>query len=236
MDLFAEKRLLDFASYDDYLDSFFTATDLYYMRSTFYSRMLAELGYRSTSGTLSKAQFHKRCAEVQEALYPKRKAHAMVSANTSSTQAFIVELAQRERSNRLRMLSTIIYLSHHTHKGHEISGYIDYEQSLRNSRLNRDGCVDWYGIFHEGKRLWPTTGDLGYHNWRTNRSVVNSTDNYKTISDPIKGLSFICRHDRKIVLVDPTLDDPGSNTTRLVVDSDKYDHIVLYDHIVRMKC
>lgn len=235
MDMFDEQRLLDYATYDDYLDSFVTRTDLCYMRSTYYGRQLAELGYRSTTGTHSKAQFYARKAAVQEALFPTRKAHAMLSAGIKTTDSFLQELALRERSNRLRMLSTIIYVSHHTATGYEISGYIDFEQSMRQARQNREGAADWYGIFNGTRRLWPSTGDLGYFHWRTGRSVMNNTDNYKPISDPIGGLCFICRHDRKLIRVDPTLEVPGSNTTRTVVQSERYEHVVLYDHLMRLK-
>lgn len=236
MDMFEEQLwLLDYATYDDYLHSFVTPTDLYYMRSISNARMLTELGYRSTTNTLTKAQFHARQAAVREALYPTRKAHAMLSAGIRTTDTVLQELALRERPNRLRLLTTIIYVSHHTAAGSEIAGYIDFEHSMRQARQNRKGAADWYGIFHGQRRLWPSVDDLGFFNWRTGRSVVNSTDNYKAISDPIDGLSFYCRQDRKHIRVDPMLEDPGVNTKRLVVQTERYDHVVLYDHLMRLK-
>lgn len=126
-------------------------------------------------------------------------------------------------------------MSHHTPTGYEISGYIDFEESIRSARMQQEGATDWYGIFHQNKRLWPTPSDLGYYHWRSGYSVINNTSNYKVITNPIQGLIFISRHDRKHILVDPTLETPGSNTTRTIVYSDRYDHVVLYDHVVRMK-
>lgn len=43
------------------------------------------------------------------------------------------------------------------------------------------------------------------------------------------------RHDRKTINVDPLADSVGSNTTRTIINSKKYDHAVLYDHVVRTK-
>lgn len=57
----------------------------------------------------------------------------------------------------------------------------------------------------------------------------------QVITDPIKGLIFISRHDRKQIIVDPSLETPGNNTRRTIIFSDRYDHVVLYDHIVRTK-
>lgn len=260
MDMFDERRLLTYATYADYLDSFVSRSDLCYLRSSHYGRLLAELGYRSTSEMLSKRQFEQRKAAIHEMLYPTRKPHRLISMNLDSDDELLRELAERERPNRLCMLSTIIYLSHRNRVGghdFEISGYIDYEQSIRHSIRPSDGAesqssttstttsktakpsmtapTDWYAVFHENRRLWPTPSDLGYYNWRSGQSVINDTENYKAITDPIDGLIFISRHDRKHIRVDPSLESPGNCTTRTLVRSDRYDHIVLYDHVVRMK-
>lgn len=106
--MFDERRLLDFDTYDDYLNSFVTRTDLCYMRSSFYGRLLAELGYRSTSETLSKRQFYVRKEAVHEVLFPSRKPHILISADCESSDNFLQELAERERSNRLCILSVSV--------------------------------------------------------------------------------------------------------------------------------
>lgn len=72
-------------------------------------------------------------------------------------------------------------MRHHTKTGYEISGYIDYEESLRRSRLQQDCAIDWYGIFHENKRLWPQSNDLSYYHWRTGASYTNDTKNFKVL-------------------------------------------------------
>lgn len=135
--------------------------------------------YRSTGETLSKRQFHTHKEAVREQLFPTRKPHVLISAGLDSAEPLLNELQIRERANRFSSLSTIIYLRHHTKTGYEISGYIDFEQSIREAIQQLEGCTDWYGIFKENKRLWPKPSDLGYYHWRSGRSVINNTDNYK---------------------------------------------------------
>lgn len=58
---------------------------------------------------------------------------------------------------------------------------------------------------------------------------------FQTIVDPDVGLIFMNRHDRREIIVDPLAKSPGSNTTRTVIESDLYDHVVLFDHVLRTK-
>lgn len=79
----------------------------------------------------------------------------------------------------IKKTQTIIYLRHHTKTGYEISGYIDFEESMRKARFQLEGATNWYDIFTYNKRIWPTPLDLGYYHWRSGSSVVNNTDNFK---------------------------------------------------------
>lgn len=46
MDLFDERKLLNYNTYEEYLDSFTTPDDLFYLQNTLYTRMIAGLGFR----------------------------------------------------------------------------------------------------------------------------------------------------------------------------------------------
>lgn len=70
-------------------------------------------------------------------------------------------------------------MRHHTKAGFEISGYIDFANSIRRLQQQHPEATDWYAIFTHNKRLWPSTSDLGYYNWRSGYSVINDTENYK---------------------------------------------------------
>lgn len=52
--------------------------------------------------------------------------------------------------------------------------------------------------------------------------------------DPVRGVLFQNRFDRKIVCVDPQ-SPPGSNTTRVLIKTEMYENVVIYDHIVTQR-
>lgn len=107
------------------------------------------------------------------------------------------------------------------------------KNSLRRARSREDGAVDYTAIFAGKKRLWPSTYDLGYHNWRTGVTTVNDTDNFKTISNPRKGLVFVHKQDHRKIFTDPGFDNPGTNTTRVDISCPKYPQVVFFDHFCR---
>lgn len=139
--------------------------------------------------------------------------------------------------------------------GKEISGFIDYEDRLRKSILDdEEGSTDWIQIFKGTKKLRPKTSDLGYeltnyylfcentsfnmncryYNWQTGLSFMNDSNNFKAITDPVRGLIFECRHDRQQLFIDPS-GEAGSGSTRTVVKSNHDNHVVLFDHVIRSK-
>lgn len=46
MDMFDERELLNYDTYEDYLDSFIQNDDMFYLRNKDVARMVAALGYR----------------------------------------------------------------------------------------------------------------------------------------------------------------------------------------------
>ncbi|XP_044272124.1 cilia- and flagella-associated protein 299-like [Tribolium madens] len=222
----ADRRLLQFETYEDYLDSLITEQDRCYLQDTVAARTIAELGYRSSGETLSRQQFEKRLAAVIAYLYPDYKPYELASEGIAGGDPIQKELAIRERPNRVGILSTIIFLRYQTKKGFEVSGYIDYAHRLSNQ--------DWKPFFREGQQVLPQPTDLGYYHWKLGKTMSNNSINYKVCVDPVKGLVFQNRYDRRIICVDPS-QDPGANTTRKRVESDIYDHVILYDHVVRQR-
>ncbi|XP_017784224.1 PREDICTED: uncharacterized protein C4orf22 homolog [Nicrophorus vespilloides] len=219
----ADRRLLQFETYEDYLDSLVTPSDLCYLQSVGSSRVLAELGYRSTGETLSREQFQKRLSTVVAYLFPTFKPYELASERMPATDPLQKELALRERANRLGILSTIIFLRNFTVGGFEVSGYIDYGDRLKHE--------DWKPFFKGKRKIWPRPSDLGYYHWRMGQSISNESFNYKVLVDPRRGLIFQNRFDRKTICVDPNM-IPGSNSTRIRVETPCYEHVVLYDHVV----
>ncbi|KAF5307689.1 hypothetical protein FQR65_LT06744 [Abscondita terminalis] len=222
----ADKRLLQFQTYEEYLDSLVTPQDLCNLQSVLVSRTIVELGYRSSGETLTKKTFEKRLAAVLNYLYPSFKPYELASEGIFVPDPLQQALALRERPNRVGILATIIYMRFFTRTGFEVSGYIDYAHRLK--------LEDWKPFFKSGRKFYPNNNDLGYYHWRMGKSVSNDSFNYKVFVDPNRGLLFQNRFDRKLVCVDPAA-SPGTNTTRIRIMTDMYEHIVLYDHVIRQR-
>lgn len=128
----ADKRLLQYEDYEDYLDSFITIQDRCFLQNLFVCRKFSELGYRNWGETLSKEVFIKRYDAVMRYVHPEFIPYVLVSEKTPCPDGIHKELAKRERPNRLGIMSTIIYIRHETETGHEVSGYIDYSERIEN--------------------------------------------------------------------------------------------------------
>ncbi|XP_012277789.1 uncharacterized protein C4orf22 homolog [Orussus abietinus] len=223
----SDRRLLKFRSFEEYLDSLVTPVDLCNLRSTYTARQVAELGYRCAGETLDRESFERRLAAVRNLLFPVQRPYELSSECIVPTDRFFQELALRERPNRLGVISTIIFMRQLTKKQYEVSGYIDYASRLKEE--------DWAPFFGGKERLWPRPTDLSYYHWRLEKTLITESSNYQPVIDAKRGLLFKNVHDRKIVWVDPLAPSPGVDTTRVRVYSDDYEHIVLYDHVVRGK-
>ncbi|XP_019757434.1 cilia- and flagella-associated protein 299 [Dendroctonus ponderosae] len=224
----ADRNLLKFSTYEEYLDSLSTAQDACYLQSVEASRTIANLGYRSSGETLSREQFEKRLAAVLNYLYPPYKAYELSSEGlvNSDTDPIIQELASRERANRIGILSTIIFLRTFTKSGIEVSGYVDYTERLSKEDLKP--------VFKGLKLLMPRKCDLGFYHWKSGDVYSNDSFNYKVLQHPQKGLIFQNRFDRKTINPNP-MAEPGPNTSRKRIYSKLYELCILFDHVVRQR-
>ncbi|XP_045445625.1 cilia- and flagella-associated protein 299-like [Melitaea cinxia] len=222
----ADRRLLPFETWEDYLDSLIEIADLRNLRSIGTARTIAALGYRANGDTLTEKEFYTRRAVIHSIVYPVVRPYVLVSEGVKIDDPFNRELAVRERANRVGILQSVIFIRHFTKGGFEISGYIDYAHRLVSE--------DWGPFFRANKMLWPRNSDLGYYHWRHGTVRSNISRNYKPIMDPDRGLLFQNRHDHKILCPDPH-QDPGQNTTKQRVYSPRYTQIEIYDHVVRRK-
>ncbi|XP_076181585.1 cilia- and flagella-associated protein 299-like [Ptiloglossa arizonensis] len=225
--IYSDKRLLKFKNYESYLDSLITLVDLGYLENRITAHQLAKLGYRCTGETLSRNAFYRRLNAVKNLLFPIYRPYVLTSEFVTPSNVVMQELALREHLNRLKILSTIIFVRNLTKLQFEISGYIDF-----SDRLEKE---DWLPYFQGKKKLWPRASDLAYFHWRTNKTSLNETSNYEPIIDPKHGLRFKNYHDMHLITVDPKAPSPGVDTTRIRVHCPEYEHVILYDHIIRSK-
>ena len=220
--------LEQFATYEDYLDSQVSETDMYYLEDEELARQLVELGYRGSGDTLKRDEFEARKRALRErgtqkANVPKQ----LASANKDLSQfPFLLALANREELVRNGKLTTIVFLRDRNGKGQEVSGYIDYAHRLKTETFEP--------YFDGRKKLMPKPTDLSYYNWETQTSTSNSTPNFQVIADNETGLLFKNKRDRKVINVDPK-QSPGDNSTRTEIKTTEYLQVVIYDHMTRRK-
>ncbi|KAI3379001.1 hypothetical protein SNEBB_008820 [Seison nebaliae] len=218
----------EYATYEEFLDSQITPTDLFYLEDEELARQLVELGYRGSGEVLRREEFDARKAAI-EALKQNKQAEKKVlcSANKKLTDPFLLALAQREGPNRTGKMTTIIFIRDKNARGQEISGYIDYANRLKTD--------DFEPIFLGKRRLLPKPTDLSFYNWESHLSTSIPTSNYQIICESSRGLLFKNKRDRKIINVDPRATNPGDNTTRFELTCPRYIQSVFYDHVTRRK-
>ena len=139
-----QDSLVKFNTYEDYLENFIATDDLFYLETLNAARLIAEYGYRNSTGkTLSREEFDLKKEIIREIQNPSIKQHQMFSYDCLIEDPFLANLAERERPNRLGSLSTIIFLRDKKSSGFEVSSYIDFEHSLVQTREREPGCRNW---------------------------------------------------------------------------------------------
>ncbi|KAM7018119.1 cilia- and flagella-associated protein 299 [Tautogolabrus adspersus] len=156
--------------------------------------------------------------------HPSPDSLTLASAGKELKDNFLRALAEREEANRSGKITSIIFIRDHNTLGQEVSGYIDYAHRLRTQ--------DFEPYFSGKKRLVPGRSDLCYYNWKTQVSTSNSSPNFEVIYDDPHGLLFRNKKDKKILRVDPSC-GPGEDSSRTLLQSDLYVHVVIYDHNIR---
>ena len=217
-----------YATYEDYLDSQITETDMYFLEDEELARHLVELGYRGSGDTLKREEFEARKKAVRE-----RNMHKAIQTKqlTSTGKDFsssplLAAISDREEMIKNMKLTSILFIRDRNAKGQEVSGYIDLAHRFK---------VEPFEPYFEGrKRMMPNPSDLSYYNWETQTSTSNSSPNFQVIAESESGLLFKNKRDRKIINVDPNL-SPGDNTTRIEIKSPDYLQIVIFDHLTRRK-
>ncbi|XP_024379106.1 uncharacterized protein [Physcomitrium patens] len=220
----------EFQSYEDYLDSQITLTDLFYLEDLELARQLVEIGYRSNAEVMSRddfAQYKVKAEAARQATIVKVPKKLFSAGKDVSGYPFLKALQDRERPIIEGKLCTVVFIRDYTKAGHEVSGYIDFAERMRTQDLKP--------VFLLKRKLLPEIYDLSYYNWTTNTSHTTSTSNWHVIAENENGMLLKNKIDRKVMSMDPKLPTPGDNSTRTVIKSGEYEQIVIYDHTTRRK-
>ena len=217
-----------YATYEEYLNSQITETDLFYLESEDLARQLVELGYRGSGDSLKRNEFEARKKSLRERATQKANIPKQLSSANKdlSNHPFLLSLANREELVRNGKLTSIIFIRDKNAKGQEVSGYIDYALRLKTENFEH--------YFEQRKKLMPKPSDLSYYNSETQTSASSSTPNFQVIADNETGLLFKNKRDRKVINVDPNA-NPGDNSTRTEITTTEYLQVVIYDHMTRRK-
>ena len=136
-----DETLDEFKTYEEYLTSFITDVDRYYLEDEDLCRNLIELGVHSRGDIYTREDFESK-KETNATVRKAREVNApkvLSSANKDFTgMPFLQALASREEDVRNGRLTTIIFIRDIQHKGNtkrEVSGYIDYAHRLKTENF-----------------------------------------------------------------------------------------------------
>ena len=226
-----DNTLVDFNTYEDYLDSQMTPEDLFYLEDQELARQLIEVGYHGKGEILARDQFAQRKAAYQEAKKNRQAAQVKALSHVGCPiegSPFLHALAKREENLRNGRTTTILFVRQAEPGRSEKSAYIDLADRMKN-----DG--DFRQIFMGKKKLQPKKSDLSYYDWDVQSGVMNDSPNFRVQADGKEGLLFRNKRDRKMINVNPEAPDPGDFTTREVVECSDYTQVVFFDHQTRRK-
>ncbi|EDW12427.2 cilia- and flagella-associated protein 299 [Drosophila mojavensis] len=228
----ADFRLLQFENYESYLTSFIRTEDYRYLSSMDPVRRLVRLGYRSTARVYEEAEFNKIRAKMMEFMNPKVLSSVHYSDYFKGTDAALAALMRREEPNLLRQLSTIIFLQVRQRSGFDISGYIDYQKSLHDCTFRKPDHTNWRAVFEGRELLKPKPTDLSYYDWHKGIVNITNSDNFESIKGR-DSLIFKHKGDHKLIPVCAKPAQYGENVHRVMILSELYGFIILYDHVIR---
>lgn len=245
--------LSKFATYENYLDSMVHNDEYLYIAHVKSARKLAVL--KSGVGKVyTSDEFYKIKFQISEELNPKVLSKPLYANHFHGDDEVLQALASREQLNITKRLAvsgtfsisytihiphiisyhclqTIIFLQFRQSNGFDISGYVDFEQSLQNCTAQVPGYSDWTAIFQGRKLLKPKPTDLSFYDWHRKQCEYTDSENWRSITYH-GDLKFIHKGDLRIVPVTNKPSKFHNNVVRTLVRSKSYGTVVLYDHYV----
>ncbi|XP_017130127.1 cilia- and flagella-associated protein 299 [Drosophila elegans] len=230
--------LINFHTYQDYVDSFISPNDKRYLGNQTVERKLIQYacGKGCLGNLLTRQQFHQRKAMEFLLLRPRGLCGLQIFGDyLNHDDEVLKQFALREKKLVQKQISTIVYLLMRSKKGLEVSSFFDLEQSLRESRCqSSQSYVDWRGVFEGRVKLMPSRQHLSYFDWNQNKVFSNNTDNFYVVDK--RNHSLLVRHvgDHKMFCVNGTCDCVFTkNVNRKTYCSPTYGYVIFFDHIIK---
>ena len=236
----------EFSSYEDYLDSQISPTDLYYLEDEDLARQLVvraqtrlapscmactqsrglalarapislqELGYRGSGETLKREEFEARKRAAEQARMNKLRAAPKALASASKDLSGFPFLASLAEREEMVRNGKLTTIIFIRDKNHKGQEVSGYIDYAH--RLKTENFEPYFERKH---KLMPKPSDLSFYNWETQTSTSNATQNFQVIADNEAGLLFKNKRDRKVINVDPK-SRPGDNSRRIELQTHEY--------------
>ncbi|KAH8376995.1 hypothetical protein KR093_002596 [Drosophila rubida] len=233
-------NVLDFSSYEEYLDNFITINDVRYIRNLNVSRCFIQhaCGKSCMGRLLSRDEFIEKRKKMHNLMHPRvMNAAELFGRNYHGNDNVLQQFAKREYQLYTKQLaaSTIVFLMMRSKKGLEVSSFIDLEQSFREARFkSTQHYVNWPAIFEGKARLTPQSYHLSFFDGSKNKVVMNGSENFQVFPEGAHSLLLIHRGDHKIVCVNGVCHcSHTKNVFRTMHSSSIYGHCIFFDHLVR---
>ncbi|XP_059140136.1 cilia- and flagella-associated protein 299-like [Physella acuta] len=217
------RSVVEFSTFEDYLNSQVSKSDLDYLEDAHIARKLVELGFRGSRDGFTQDEFYmlKNKFEISKAI---RNVKILLSAGKTYEDGFLRAMQMREEGNRNGKNASIFYVRTYNKQGQEISAYIDYAYRLATE--------DFRPIFNMEKKFEPRVTDLSYYNWETTQISGCSSPNYEVVASNPRGMVFRNKRDGKSV--NPDYGTPfGDNSSRTNICTDEYLSAFVMDHYHR---
>lgn len=249
--------LLNYNSYEDYLDHFININDVRYLRNWSLSRQFIQNAC-GKGRLLSRSEYAEQRKKLEIMLNPRGISEStLFGEDYEGNDSVLKEFADREYQllnkqisasrnyalfainlKLLRyyyILQTIIFLVMRSKQGLEVSGFIDLEESLRESHYKHsEHYVNWPAIFEGKDKLIPQPFHLSFFDWYKNKVKCNNSANFKVVSGRAHSLLMMHRGDHKIICVNAGCTCNWSkNAKRSVYSSSIYGQCLFFDHIIR---
>ncbi|EDW64131.2 cilia- and flagella-associated protein 299 [Drosophila virilis] len=230
--------LLNYNSYEDYLDHFINIHDVRYLRNWSLSRQFIQnaCGKSCMGRLLSRSEYADQRKKLEIMLNPRGISEStLFGEDYEGNDSVLKEFADREFQLLNKQISTIIFLLMRSTQGLEVSGFIDLEESLRESHYKHsEHYVNWPAIFEGKEKLIPQPYHLSFFDWYKNKVKCNNSANFKVVSGRAHSLLMMHRGDHKIICVNAGCTCNWSkNAKRSVYSSSIYGQCLFFDHIIR---
>ncbi|GAW80381.1 conserved protein, unknown function [Plasmodium gonderi] len=179
-------NLLTFSSYEEYIKTKITPTDLYYLEDEQLVFEIFSLGLKS-KGVLSFEDFnsiyHKKKIkeEKERTSEEKEKENAIIYDMNSlgdNTKDFFYVINCHLHFCKEKKICTILFIRYVNKNKSEISSYIDINNDKVRQKINQK------------KYIYGSKKDLAYYNWHNNYSCTNNSENFEIVVNKRIGLIF----------------------------------------------